>query len=150
MKRYLTLGLRTHRTVARKLAGLTFALAILTPVFISAQRSTREERGAARRPNIVVIALDDVGFSDLGSYGSEIATPNIDSIAKAGLRYLEFDTNAICSATRASFLTGANAQSVRMTALPSNLKARDDNDQSAYKGEVPRDVEFLSRSASGT
>ncbi len=44
---------------------------------------------AARRPNILLIVLDDVGFADLGAYGSEIATPNIDSIAARGLRYTQ-------------------------------------------------------------
>lgn len=111
----------------------------------SAQAPTRRPQTAhlAARPNIVIIALDDVGFSDLGSFGSEIATPHIDGIAKRGLRYVRFDTNAICSATRASLLTGRNAQTVRMAALPSNLAAPDPNDTSAYKGEVPSDVEFL-------
>jgi arylsulfatase A-like enzyme len=113
---------------------------------LSAQAPTRRPQTAplaAARPNIVIIALDDVGFSDLGSFGSEIATPHIDSVAKRGLRYVRFDTNAICSATRASLLTGRNAQTVRMTALPSNLAAPDPNDTSAYKGEVPPNVEFL-------
>lgn len=72
------------------------------------------ERPPAERPNVVIIVLDDVGFSDLGAYGSEIRTPSIDSLAASGLRYNRFDTKAICSATRASLLTGRNAQSVRM------------------------------------
>lgn len=59
-------------------------------------------------PNIIYIVLDDMGFADLGCYGSEIHTPNIDSIAASGLRYNNFHTTAICSATRASLLTGAN------------------------------------------
>ena len=57
--------------------------------------------GAARRPNIVVILLDDVGFSDFGCFGSEIATPHIDALAGRGLRYTGFDTKAICSPSRA-------------------------------------------------
>ena len=96
------------------------------------------------RPNILVIALDDVGFSDLGAFGSEIATPHIDEIARRGLRYVRFDTNAVCSATRASLLTGRNAQTVRMTALPSALKTPDPADESAYKGEIPLNTEFVS------
>ena len=48
-----------------------------------------QTRRASARPNIIIIALDDVGFSDLRSYGSEIATPYIDSLAKRGLRYVE-------------------------------------------------------------
>ena len=124
-------------------AGVVCLLAVLCVAWIWGLEPERIS-AQARRPNIVVIALDDVGFSDLGAFGSEIATPNINSIAQEGLRYVQFETNAVCSATRASLLTGANAQSVHMTALPSGLKARDDEDQSAYKGEVPSDVEFLS------
>ena len=59
-------------------------------------------------PNVVYIVLDDLGFSGLGCYGSTIDTPNIDRLAQNGLRYNNFHTTAICSATRASLLTGAN------------------------------------------
>ncbi|MCB0667324.1 MAG: sulfatase-like hydrolase/transferase, partial [Saprospiraceae bacterium] len=69
------------------------------------------------RPNIIYILLDDVGFSDLGPYGSEIATPNIDRLAKNGIRYNHFETRAICSPTRAVLLTGRNNQSVGMMDL---------------------------------
>ena len=59
-------------------------------------------------PNVVYIVLDDTGFAHLGCYGSDINTPNIDALAADGLRYNNFHTTAICSATRASLLTGAN------------------------------------------
>ena len=68
-------------------------------------------------PNIVYILLDDVGFSDLGAYGSEISTPNIDALARAGLRYNNFNTDAICSTTRAALLTGRVAHAVGMKDL---------------------------------
>jgi arylsulfatase A-like enzyme len=71
-----------------------------------------------RRPNIVVIVLDDVGFSDLGAFGSEIRTPAIDALAARGLRYNHFDTKAVCSPTRAALLTGRNPQTVGMADLP--------------------------------
>ena len=69
------------------------------------------------RPNIIYILLDDTGFSDLGSYGSEIATPNMDQLAREGLRYNHFESRAVCSPTRAALLTGRNNQSVGMTDL---------------------------------
>ena len=68
----------------------------------------------AGAPNIVFIVLDDVGFADFGCYGSEIATPNIDALAARGLRYTNFHTTAICSASRACLLTGRNHHSVGM------------------------------------
>lgn len=64
---------------------------------------------SAQRPNIVLILADDLGFSDLGSYGSEIDTPNLDAIAAQGLRFTNFHTAASCAPTRAMLLTGVNS-----------------------------------------
>ncbi|MBN1492067.1 MAG: arylsulfatase [Phycisphaerae bacterium] len=58
------------------------------------------------RPNIVLIMADDMGFSDLGCYGSEIATPNLDRLAGQGLRFTQFYNTARCCPTRAALLTG--------------------------------------------
>lgn len=58
------------------------------------------------RPNIVVIMSDDMGFSDIGSYGGEINTPNLDALAANGVRFTQFYNNARCCPTRASLLTG--------------------------------------------
>ena len=62
-------------------------------------------------PNVVYLVLDDVGYAQLGCYGSEIATPNIDRLAAGGLRYTNFHTTALCSPTRAALLTGHNHHS---------------------------------------
>ena len=66
------------------------------------------ERLPKDAPNVVYILMDDMGFAHLGCYGSNIHTPNIDSLANQGLRYNNFHTTAVCSATRTSLLTGAN------------------------------------------
>lgn len=58
------------------------------------------------RPNIVLIMADDLGYSDLGCYGSEIATPNLDRLAAGGIRFTQFYNTARCCPTRASLLTG--------------------------------------------
>lgn len=58
------------------------------------------------RPNIILIMSDDMGFSDIGCYGGEVKTPNIDRLAKEGLRFKQFYNNAKCTTTRASLLTG--------------------------------------------
>jgi arylsulfatase A-like enzyme len=68
---------------------------------------------AAERPNIIIIVCDDMGFSDLGCFGSEIATPNLDKLAAGGLRFTDFHNNAKCSETRASILTGLWHQQTR-------------------------------------
>ena len=59
-----------------------------------------------KRPNIVLIMADDLGFSDLGCYGSEIETPNLDTLAKNGLRFSQFYNTAKCHSSRVSLLTG--------------------------------------------
>lgn len=61
---------------------------------------------AADRPNVIVILSDDMGFSDLGCYGGEIPTPNLDRLAGNGLRFTQFYNTARCCPTRASLLTG--------------------------------------------
>jgi len=61
---------------------------------------------AAERPNIVIVLIDDVGFSDIGCYGSEIPTPNLNALAAGGVRFTQFYNCARCSPTRASLLTG--------------------------------------------
>lgn len=63
----------------------------------------------AKRPNIILMMADDMGFSDIGCYGSEIATPNLDRLAKGGIRFTQFCNNARCCPTRASLLTGLYA-----------------------------------------
>ncbi len=61
---------------------------------------------AAVRPNIVLIMVDDMGYSDLGCYGSEIATPHLDRLARDGMRFTQFYNCAKCTTTRAALLTG--------------------------------------------
>ena len=60
-------------------------------------------------PNVIVMLVDDLGFSDLGCFGSEIRTPTIDAMAEKGVRFANFHVNPMCSPTRASLLTGLNA-----------------------------------------
>jgi arylsulfatase A-like enzyme len=89
-------------------------------------------------PNIVVIILDDVGFSDLGAYGSEIRTPRLDALATAGLRYTNFRTCAMCSPTRAALLTGLNHHSAGMGWL-----ADLDAGYPGYRGDLTLDAATL-------
>ena len=72
---------------------------------------------AAERPNILLIVADDLGYSDLGCYGGEIATPNLDRLARQGLRFTQFYNNAICTGTRASLVTGLYPRQVGLTRL---------------------------------
>jgi arylsulfatase A-like enzyme len=71
-------------------------------------------RAPAGAPNVVVVLLDDVGFAQLGPYGSDIETPTFDRLAADGLTFTNFHTTALCSPTRACLLTGRNHHSVGM------------------------------------
>ena len=69
-------------------------------------------------PNILLIMADDLGFSDLGCYGSEIETPHLDALAAGGLRYTQFYNTGRCWPTRGSLLTGYYPQSIRRDSVP--------------------------------
>ena len=77
----------------------------------------RAEETNNLRPNVLIILADDLGFSDLGSYGGEIQTPNLDSLASEGLRFTQAYNTSRCWPSRASLLTGYYAQSIRRDAL---------------------------------
>ena len=77
--------------------------------------------GEGRRPNIVLIMADDLGFSDLGCYGGEISTPNLDRLAAEGMRFTQFYNCAVCNASRAAMLTGVYPRSGKGGYLQDNM-----------------------------
>jgi arylsulfatase len=99
--------------IATVAAGLMLAAATTQPV--DAQTTLVALCGAAdpclaqaRKPNVVIIPADDMGYSDMGMFGSEIRTPNLDSLAKDGVRFTGFYTHASCSPTRSMLLSGVD------------------------------------------
>ncbi len=81
----------------------------LFAIILLALAATVQAQGAperAKRPNVIVILADDLGFSDLGCYGGEIQTPNLDRLAQGGVRFSAFYTSARCCPSRASLMTG--------------------------------------------
>ena len=68
--------------------------------------------GASQKPNFILIMVDDMGYSDIGCYGGEVETPNIDMLAKNGLRFTQFYNTAKCHTTRAELLTGNYAYQI--------------------------------------
>ncbi len=76
------------------------------------KQQTQEITEEKRKPNIILILADDMGWSDLGCYGSEIATPVLDSLAYNGLRFTQFYNTSKCFPSRAALLTGLYAQQV--------------------------------------
>lgn len=100
------------RTLAPRTALCGIAVSFLT--FMSVGHSAH----AADRPNIVLIMADDLGYSDLGCYGSDIQTPRLDGLAKNGLRLTQFYNTARCWPTRGALMTGYYAQAIRRDTLP--------------------------------
>lgn len=95
-------------------------------------------------PNIVLLVLDDVGYSDLGCYGSEIRTPHLDQLAERGLRFTRFDTKAICAPSRAALLTGVEPHALGMADLPSRATAKPERfERNSICGELPANVDML-------
>jgi arylsulfatase A-like enzyme len=97
-----------------------------------------EPRPATSAPNVVVVVFDDVGFAQWGCYGSTLATPRIDALAAAGLRFTNFHTTALCSPTRACMLTGRNHHAVGMRAI-SNFDTGFPN----MRGAIPKSAATL-------
>ena len=80
-----------------------FLIVPLCPRFLPGDASAAD---AAKRPNVVVFLVDDMGWADIGCYGSEIPTPHIDALANTGVRFTQFYNTARCSPTRAALMTG--------------------------------------------
>ena len=103
-------------------ATLLSPLRFLWPVCLAANYliagNLQGAEARAKRPNIVLILADDLGYSDLGCYGGEIQTPNLDKLAANGLRFTQFYNTARCWPSRAALLTGYYAQQVNRDALP--------------------------------
>ena len=93
-------AVRTRACIPRALVAACCGLLALA--------TAAAQTAAAPRPNIVVLVADDWGFTDVGAYGSEIATPHIDALAQRGMRFSNFHVAASCSPTRAMLLTGVD------------------------------------------
>ena len=103
---------------------LTLCLALLTAA----------AHAAAPKPNIVLIMADDMGYSDLGCYGSEIPTPHLDALAAGGLRFTQFYNSARCSPTRAALLTGLHPHQAGMGRLAEEAIGLTTQPPAAYLG----------------
>lgn len=100
-------------------------LATFTPLFAQSEK-----------PNIVVLLVDDMGWSDLGCYGSELKTPNIDQLAKDGLRFTQFYNGARCCPTRASLLTGLYAHQAGVGHMTDERKDESGQVYPGYSGRL--------------
>ena len=105
----------------------------------------------SEKPNIIMIMSDDVGYSDIGCYGSEIDTPNLDSLAQGGVRFTQFYNTARCCPTRAALLTGLYPHQANIGHMMEDMSAKAGQ---AYAGDLSRNAvtisEVLKSSGYGT
>jgi arylsulfatase A-like enzyme len=106
----------------------------------SAARFVPYSRPPAGAPNVVIIVWDDIGFAQLGCFGSAVATPNMDRLAAAGLRYNRFHVTSICSSTRAALLSGRNHHAVGM-----GMTMETPLGFPGYTGRIPKSAALLPR-----
>ncbi len=109
-------------------------VAMLAALFVCAKSVDAQSDD---RPNIIYIMSDDMGYSDIGCYGSEIETPHLDSMAEKGLRYTQFYNTARCCPTRASLLTGLYPHQAGIGHMMS------DRGYDGYRGDLNRNCVTL-------
>ncbi len=103
-------------TMMRRTVSATL-LSIAMLMLAASQGALAMEPERSTRPNIVVIVADDLGFSDVGSFGSEIPTPNLDALAAEGTRFSSFHVSGECSPTRAMLMTGVRSHRTGVGAM---------------------------------
>ena len=115
---------------------------MLPPAFATAPQPTKQEG----RPNIILILVDDMGFSDIGPYGSEIATPNLDKLAKGGVRFSQFYNNPRCCPSRASLMTGVYSQQAGMGLMTADYGRYP---FAGYRGDLSEDCVTIAEALRG-
>ncbi|WP_118195084.1 arylsulfatase [Albibacterium indicum] len=108
----------------------TFCIIILSLCCLAFSYSQNNSRPQTSRPNIIIIMADDLGYSDLGCYGGEVETPNIDFLAREGVRFKQFYNTSRCCPSRAALLTG---QYNHMAGIGEMTTA---TDQPGYQGHL--------------
>src|SRR6478752_2866666 len=106
------------------------SLSVLAVVLLTAVADLRAAEATTARPNVLFVLADDLGYSDLGCYGSEIPTPNLDALAKNGLRFTQFYNTARCCPTRAALLTGLYSHQAGVGHM------MDDKGSPGYRGDL--------------
>lgn len=98
---------------------------------------------ASQRPNVLIIVADDLGFSDLGAFGGEISTPNLNALAQRGLKLTRYYVAPTCSPTRSMLLTGRDNHQAGLGSMRETLTA-EQRGQPGYEGYVPPGTPMLS------
>jgi arylsulfatase A-like enzyme len=134
------MAMQARRLLRRASRAAIAAAMVCCPLPTAASAET----GKAAQPNVVLILADDLGFSDLGSFGGEIATPNLDRLAAEGTRLTNFHATAACSPTRAQLLTGVDHHRTGFGTFAEMMR---DNQrgQPGYEGQLSRDLPTLAQ-----
>jgi arylsulfatase/uncharacterized sulfatase len=123
-------GFRQAAKAAMALLGLTTLLAFGPSAAAPAP---------AKQPNIVLILIDDAGYTDLGAYGSEIATPTLDALAASGTKFANFHASPMCAPSRAMLLTGVDSHTAGVANLPESTPP-EHRANPAYQGRLDSKV----------
>ncbi len=126
--------LRNINTGAVERTGQSLFVACIASVLLVCDVGIASD-GDAQQPNIILIMSDDVGYSDVGCYGGEIDTPNLDALAASGVRFTQFYNTARCCPTRASLLTGLYAHQAGIGHMVDDLRT---NVGEAYAGDLSK------------
>ena len=126
---------------SKKLVSLIAWSLIVSAFTVGCSEQNTTTQSGVKRPNVLVILADDLGFSDLGIYGSEIPTPNIDALARSGAMATRFYSNATCAPSRAMLLSGLDSHSVGYGFNPVAAQRLPElNGQPGYSGVWPDQV----------
>lgn len=121
--------------MSRRGFGPAVALLLLTPSACERTTPAPTPGAVGRRPNILLVVADDLGYTDLGAYGGEIQTPVIDGLARSGLMFSRFRTSPVCSPTRASLLSGTDPHAAGLGNMWEDL-APNQKGQPGYEGHL--------------
>ncbi len=132
-------------------ASVPLTLLAILAVMVGCQPvgETAPSQGAGdQRPNILLVLVDDMGFTDVGAFGGEIDTPNIDALAAAGIRFTDFHTSVSCSPTRSMLLTGTDNHIAGLGNM-GELMTPNQEGQPGYEGHLNDRVVTLQEVLSG-
>ena len=118
--------------------------AVIFLVALAALSPSSWVKASAVKPNIIVILADDLGYSDIAPYGSEISTPNLDQLAQEGLRFSRYYTSASCAPTRAMLLTGVDSHRAGVANIAEALSPAQSHSP-FYRGTLNHNVVTIAR-----
>ncbi|MFT6052135.1 MAG: arylsulfatase A-like enzyme, partial [Halioglobus sp.] len=121
-----------------RVAGVSLAITF-SSLLLGSSAYAAEDPSIETRPNILVILADDLGYSDIASYGSEISTPNLDQLALQGLRFSNYYTSASCAPTRAMLLTGVDSHRTGVANISEAL-TEEQSHSPFYRGTLNHNV----------